>query len=220
VLDCRGGARIAYARLATGTLVVEPGHPLIAAVEAGVSPQERLDKAMRLALGAEYRGDIANNDLPHIHAAEMSRREQRLPRKDDRYRQYRALKRNGQHLPGVQITQGWRTLARDAGEPWADIALQLATFLRASGQPTKAIAVAQEALGDKRLGASQHETAMLATSHAGAWLDKFERKGGERADLLAARTAIGRAYAIEAERDHPEIQNVYGRLRALEDPQR
>jgi hypothetical protein len=107
------------------------------------------------------------------------------------------------------------------GEPWGDIAVALATHLRAADRPIAAIQSVEAALKDRTLGSTLHERAKLWTVEAASWLDRYERKGGEASDLVQARTAAGRVWNIEAERDHVEISNVYYRLKTFEaDPLR
>ncbi|PVM90077.1 hypothetical protein [Caulobacter endophyticus] len=205
------GQRMPFARLGKCQLIASPDHPVVPAIKACVSPLDRRDEDLRKVLGPMFPSSIAASDLPAIHAAELSRRENRLLDKDQRYRAFRALQHNKLHLHGLEIVQVWRAEAQARGLPWADIAFQLATFLRDGFHAAKA-AAAQEALDDPRAGASPAERARLATVQAGALIEKFTRRGGEQADLIAAWNAIGLAWAIEKERDHPEVRAVYRKL--------
>jgi hypothetical protein len=209
-----GRARIPFARLADCLLVAPVGHPAIAAIQACVSPDERLHDRMRDELGAEYPRTFASvADLEAIHAAEMARRQGKLPERALRGPWVRALKRNELYRQGAQLAQAWRDLAHAAGAPWSDIALHLAWFQRKAGHPNRAIETARDFWRSKA-PASQTEIAMLATVEAAACIDRFTRKGGAPPDLVEARRAAAKAYAI-APAD-PEIQAVYHRLRAIE----
>jgi hypothetical protein len=206
--------RIPFARLADCLLVAPVGHPAIAAVQACVSPEEQVHQRMIDALGPEYPRSFASvADLEAVHAAEMARREGKLPERALRGPWVRALKRNELHRQGARLAQSWRELANAVGAPWSDIALHLAWFQRQSGHPLRAIETARDFWLSKA-PASQTEIAMLATVEAAAWIDRFTRKGGAPADLVEARRAAAKAYAI-APAD-PEIQAVYHRLRAVE----
>lgn len=217
VLICgaeRGRTRIPFARLVDCLLVAPAGHPAIAAVQACVSPQEKVHNRMLDELGPEYPRAFASvADLEAVHAAEMARREGKLPERALRGPWVRALKRNALHRQGAQLAQAWRELANAAGAPWSDIALHLAWFQRHAGHPNRAIETARDFWRSKA-PASQTETAMLATVEAAAWIDRFTRKGGAPPDLVEARRAAAKAYAIAP--TDPEIQEVYHRLRAIE----
>ena len=210
----QGRTRIAFARLADCLLVAPAGHPVIAAIRACVSPQERVHDRMRDELGPEYPRAFASvADLEAVHAAEMARRAGLLPERALRGPWVRALKRNELHRQGAQLAQTWRELANAAGAPWSDIALHLAWFQRHAGHPNRAIETARDFWRSKA-PASQTETAMLATVEAAAWIDRFSRKGGAPPDLVEARRAAAKAYAIAP--TDPEIQAVYQRLRTIE----
>ncbi len=221
ILTCRGGRRIPFARLRTCQLVVALDHPLGARTDACITPEERKETALRAQLGPGYRGAINIADLEAVHAAEMARRARHLPDPDSRFRQFEALKANGLHLQGVGIAETWRDLARASGQPWGDIGLNLAKCLRETGQVAKAAEAAKEALDGKGSGATPRQRAMLATTRAASLIDKFERKGGEPADLVAAWNSIKQAWAIEAEHrnggepHNEEMHRVYGRLKAI-----
>ncbi|WP_165185597.1 hypothetical protein [Caulobacter soli] len=209
-----GRARIPFARLADCLLVAPVGHPAIAAVQACVSPEERAHNRMLDALGPEYPRAFASvADLEAVYAAEMARREGKLPDRALRGPWVRALKRNDLHRQGAQLAQSWRDLANAVGAPWSDIALHLAWFQRHAGHPNRAIETARDFWRSKA-PASQTEIAMLATVEAAALIDRFTRKGGAPPDLVEARRAAAKAYAI-APAD-PEIQAVYQRLKAIE----
>ncbi|KSB90753.1 hypothetical protein AS593_16900 [Caulobacter vibrioides] len=212
VVISEAGQRIPFARLGKSQLVAPSDHPVVPAIEACVSPLDRRDEDLRKALGPAFPHTIAASDLPAIHAAEISKRKGCLLDKDQRYKAFRALQHHGLHLQGLEIAQVWRAEAQAKGLPWADIAFQIVTFLRDGFHAAKAAAAAQEALDDPRAGASPSERARLATVQAGALIEKFTRRGGEKADLIAAWNAIGLAWAIEKERDHPEVKAVYRKL--------
>jgi hypothetical protein len=55
---------------------------------------------------------------------------------------------------------------------------------------------------------------MLSTVEAAAAIDRFTRKRGAPPDLVEARRAAAKAYAIAP--TDPEIQAVYQRLKAIE----
>ncbi|TAJ71490.1 MAG: hypothetical protein EPO51_14510 [Phenylobacterium sp.] len=221
-VDDRGEARIAFSRLSKGFPVVPPGHPLIAAVEAGLSLQERADREAQQEMGPEFAIQFTSSvDLNRVHAAVMAFRANRLPEEAERYDQFDALKRNRLYAQGARIAERWRDLAKAAGAPWADIALNLAWFLRVTEQPLRAISAVEEFWRARGPRPSPRLRAALATVEAAAYTDKFERRGGQRPDLVAAWNAIGRAWAIEAERDHPEVSSVYRRLEGFgPDPRR
>jgi hypothetical protein len=210
----KGRARIPFARLADCLLVAPGGHPAIAAIQACVSPDERVHARMLEDLGPEYPRSFASvADLEAVHAAEMARREGKLPERALRGPWVRALKRNELHRQGAQLAQSWRDLANAVGAPWSDIALHLAWFQRHAGHPIRAIETARDFWRSKA-PASQTEIAMLATVEAAAWIDRFTRKGGAPPDLVEARRAAAKAYAIAP--TDPEIQAVYQRLKAIE----
>jgi len=211
----KGRARFPFGRLSDGLLVAPTtDHPAVAAVTASVSPQERAHQRMREELGPEYPRPFATvADLEAVHAAEMARRAGKLPERALRGPWVRALKRNELHRQGAQLAQSWRELANGCGAPWSDIALHLAWFQRQAGHPNRAIETARDFWRSKA-PASQTETAMLATVEAAAWIDRFERKGGAAPDLVEARRAAAKAYAISP--TDPEIQTVYQRLKAAE----
>lgn len=210
----KGKIRIAFGRLADCLLVAPAGHPAIAAVKACVSPQEQAHQRMKAELGDEYPRPFASvADLEAVHAAETARRAGMLPERALRGPWVRALKRNELHRQGAQLAQAWRELANACGAPWSDIALHLAWFQRAAGQPNRAIETARDFWRSKA-PASQTEIAMLATVEAAAWIDRFDRKGGAAPDLVEARRAAAKAYAISP--TDPEIQLVYQRLKAAE----
>jgi hypothetical protein len=217
VLICaaeRGRTRIPFARLADCVLVAPAGHPAIAAVQACVSPEEKVHNRMLDELGPEYPRTFASvADLEAVHAAEMARRAGKLPERALRGPWVRALKRNELHRQGARLAQTWRELAHAVGAPWSDIALHLAWFQRHAGHPNRAIETARDFWRSKA-PASQTETAMLATVEAAAWIDRFARKGGAPPDLVEARRAAAKAYAIAP--TDPEIQAVYHRLKAME----
>ncbi|MBO9707761.1 MAG: hypothetical protein J7521_06080 [Caulobacter sp.] len=213
---CEGDARIriAFGRLPDCLLIAPKGHPVIVAVQACVSPQEAAHQRMKAELGEEYPRPFASvEDLEAVHAAETARREGKLPERALRGPWVRALKRNELHRQGAQLAQSWRQLANAAGAPWSDIALHLAWFQRHAGHPNRAIETARDFWASKA-AASQSEIAMLATVEAAAWIDRFERKGGAPPDLVEARRAAAKAYAINP--TDPEIKAVYGRLQAAE----
>jgi len=218
VLVCAHGkalVRIPFARLADCLLVAPEGHPAIAAVRACVSPQEQLHQRMKAELGEEYPKPFATvEDLEAVHAAEMARREGKLPERALRGPWVRALKRNELYRQGAQLAQAWRQLANGMGAPWSDIALHLAWFQRHAGHPNRAIETARDFWASKAV-ASQTEIAMLATVEAASWIDRFERKGGAPPDLVEARRAAAKAYAINP--TDAEIKAVYGRLQAIAD---
>jgi hypothetical protein len=165
-------------------------------------------------LGPEYPRAFASvADLEAVHAAEMARREGKLPERALRGPWVRALKRNELHRQGAQLSQSWRDLANAVGAPWSDIALHLAWFQRHAGHPIRAIETARDFWRSKA-PACQTEIAMLSTVEAAAWIDRFTRKGGAPPDLVEARRAAAKAYAIAP--TDPEIQAVYQRLKAIE----
>lgn len=210
-----GRVRIPFARLVDCLLVAPIDHPAIATVQACVSPQEKLHQRMKTELGDEYPRPFASvEDLEAVHAAEMARREGKLPERGLRGPWVRALKRNSLYRQGAQLAQSWRELANSLGAPWSDIALHLAWFQRHAGHPNRAIETARDFWASKAV-ASQTEIAMLATVEAAAWIDRFERKGGAPPDLAEARRAAAKAYAINT--TDPEIKAVYDRLRAAEE---
>jgi hypothetical protein len=223
-LICNGAAgvvRVPFGLIKAGLLLAPDDSLLHAAIEALVAPHERREAEMRRDLGPGYPFSLSSSDIPALHAAEMARRQDRLPDKFAREQQFFALKRNDLHHQAVEIAKTWRRLALSADQPWGDIAVALTTHLRATGHPTAAIQAVHQALEDRALRATQHEKAKLWTVEAASWLDKYARKGGEASDLAKARQVAARVWAIEAERDHVEISNVYGRLKALEtDPLR
>lgn len=209
-----GRTRIPFARLVDCLLVAPADHPAAAAVRACVSPQERAHQRMKAELGDEYPRPFASvEDLEAVHAAEMARREGKLPERALRGPWVRALKRNELYRQGAQLAQSWRDLAHELGAPWSDIALHLAWFQRHAGHPNRAIETVRDFWASKA-AASQTEIAMLATVEAASWIDRFERKGGAPPDLLEARRAAAKAYAINT--NDPEIRAVYDRLRAAE----
>jgi hypothetical protein len=213
--DGKSRARILFARLPDSLLVAPAGHPAIAAVQACVSPQEQVHQKMKAELGEEYPRPFASvEDLEAVHAAEMARREGKLPERALRGPWVRALKRNELHRQGAQLAQSWRELANGLGAPWSDIALHLAWFQRHAGHPNRAIETARDFWASKAV-ASQTEIAMLATVEAASWIDRFERKGGAPPDLVEARRAAAKAYAINT--TDPEIKAVYQRLQAIAD---
>lgn len=215
---CDGGkarVRIPFARLVDCLLIAPAGHPAIAAVRACVSPQEQRLQRMKAELGDEYPRPFASvDDLEAVHAAEMARRERKLPERALRGPWVRALKRNELYRQGAQLAQAWRELANGMGAPWSDIALHLAWFQRHAGHPNRAIETARDFWASKAV-ASQTEIAMLATVEAASWIDRFERKGGAPPDLVEARRAAAKAYAINT--TDPEIKAVYQRLQAIAD---
>ena len=216
-----GVERVPFGLIKNGRLHAPDGSPLIAAIEALVAPHERREAEMRRELSPGYPFSLSSSDVPVLHAAETARRQDRLPDKQARGQQVFALKRNDLHHQAVEIAKTWRRLALSMDQPWGDIAVALATHLRATGHPTAAIQVVHEALENRTLRATQHEKAKLWTVEAASWLDKYARKGGEAPDLVKARQVAARVWAIEAERDHVEISHVYERLKALEaDPLR
>ncbi len=213
ILVC-GRVRIPFARLVDCLLIAPDGHPAIAAIRACVSPQEQRHQRMKAELGEEYPRPFASvEDLEAVHAAEMARREGKLPERALRGPWVRALKRNALYRQGAQLAQAWRQLANGTGAPWSDIALHLAWFQRHAGHPNRAIETARDFWASKAV-ASQTEIAMLATVEAASWIDRFERKGGAPPDLVEARRAAAKAYAINP--TDPEIKAVYGRLQAAE----
>jgi hypothetical protein len=213
--DGKARVRIAFARLPDCLLVAPVGHPAVAAIQACVSPEEQRHQRLKIELGEEYPKPFASvDDLEVVHAAEMARREGKLPERALRGPWVRALKRNGLYRQGAQLAQSWRQLANAMGAPWSDIALHLAWFQRAAGHPNRAIETARDFWASKAV-ASQTETAMLATVEAASWIDRFERKGGAPPDLIEARRAAAKAYAINT--TDPEIKAVYQRLQAIAD---
>lgn len=213
--DGKTRVRIAFARLPDCLLVAPAGHPAIAAVQACVSPEEQRLQRMKAELGEEYPKPFASvDDLEAVHAAEMARREGKLPERALRGPWVRALKRNALYRQGAQLAQSWRQLANAMGAPWSDIALHLAWFQRAAGHPNRAIETARDFWASKA-PASQTEIAVLATVEAASWIDRFERKGGAPPDLVEARRAAAKAYAINT--TDPEIKAVYQRLQAIAD---
>lgn len=213
--DGKARVRIAFPRLPDCLLVAPTGHPAAAAIQACVSPEEQRLQRMKVELGEEYPKPFATvADLEAVHAAEMARREGKLPERALRGPWVRALKRNELHRQGAQLAQSWRQLANAIGAPWSDIALHLAWFQRHAGHPNRAIETARDFWASKA-AASQTEIAMLATVEAASWIDRFERKGGAPPDLVEARRAAARAYAINT--TDPEIKAVYQRLQAIAD---
>ena len=215
---CMGGkarVRIAFARLIDCLLVAPDGHPAVPAIRACVSPHEQRHLRMKAELGDEYPRPFASvEDLEAVHAAEMARREGKLPERALRGPWVRALKRNELYRQGAQLALSWRQLANGMGAPWSDIALHLAWFQRHAGHPNRAIETARDFWASKAV-ASQTEIAMLATVEAASWIDRFERKGGAPPDLVEARRAAAKAYAINP--TDPEIKAVYQRLQAIAD---
>lgn len=212
--DGKARVRIAFARLPDCLLIAPAGHAAIAAVRACVSPQEQAHQRMKAELGELYPKPFASpDDLEAVHAAEMARRDDKLPERALRGPWVRALKRNGLYMQGADLAQAWRRQAHAVGAPWSDIALHLAWFQRQAGHPNRAIETARDFWGSKA-AASQTEIAMLATVEAASWIDRFERKGGAPPDLIEARRAAAKAYAINT--NDPEIKAVYDRLRAAE----
>lgn len=210
-----GRLRIPFARLVDCLLVAPAEHQVVAAVRACVSPQEKLHQQMKTELGEEYPRPFASvEDLEAVHAAEMARREGKLPERALRGPWVRALKRNELYRQGAQLAQSWRQLANSMDAPWSDIALHLAWFQRHAGHPNRAIETARDFWASKAI-ASQTEIAMLATVEAASWIDRFERKGGAPPDLIEARRAAAKAYAINT--TDPEIKAVYQRLQAIAD---
>lgn len=206
--------RIAFARLPDCLLIAPTGHSAIAAIQACVSPQEQAHQKMKAELGELYPKPFATiEDLEAVHAAEMARREGKLPESALRGPWVRALKRNELHRQGADLAQAWRQQANALGAPWSDIALHLAWFQRHAGHPNRAIETVRDFWLSKA-AASQTEIAMLATVEAASWIDRFERKGGAPPDLVEARRAAAKAYAINT--TDPEIKAVYDRLRAAE----
>jgi hypothetical protein len=130
--DGKARVRIAFARLPDCLLVAPVGHPAVAAIQACVSPEEqRHQRLMRSSWVEEYPKPFASvDDLEVVHAAEMARREGKLPERALRGPWVRALKRNGLYRQGAQLAQSWRQLANAMGAPWSDIALHLAWFQR------------------------------------------------------------------------------------------
>lgn len=216
-----GVVRVPLGLVRNGRLHAPDDSPLVAAIEALVAPHERREAEMRRDLGPGYPFSVSSSDIPTLHAAEMARRQDLLPDKQARERQFFALKRNDLHHQAVEVAKVWRRLASSRDEPWGDIAVALAAHLRATGHPVAAIQTVHETLEDRTLRATQHEKAKLWTVEAASWLDRYARKGGEASDLAKARQVAARVWAMEAEREHVEISHVYDRLKALEaDPLR
>lgn len=214
-VDGKARVRIAFARLPDCLLIAPADHPVVAAVQACVSPQEQAHQRMKAELGELYPKPFATvEDLEAVHAAEMARREGKLPERALRGPWVRALKRNALYMQGADLAQTWRRQAHALGAPWSDIALHLAWFQRHAGHPNRAIETARDFWTSKAV-ASQTEIAMLATVEAASWIDRFERKGGAPPDLVEARRAAAKAYAINT--TDPEIKAVYDRLRAAEE---
>ena len=210
-----GRVRIPFPRLVDCLLVAPADHPVVAAIRACVSPEELRLQRMKTELGEEYPKPFASvEDLEAIHTAEMARREGKLPERALRGPWVRALKRNELYRQGAQLALSWRQLANAMGAPWSDIALHLAWFQRHAGHPNRAIETARDFWASKAV-ASQTEIAMLATVEAASWIDRFERKGGAPPDLIEARRAAAKAYAINT--TDPEIKAVYQRLQAIAD---
>jgi|GEM_PF-1525127 len=210
-----GRVRIPFPRLVDCLLVAPADHPAVPAIRACVSPEEQRLQRLKAELGDEYPRPFASvEDLETVHAAEMARREGKLPERALRGPWVRALKRNELYRQGAQLAQSWRELAHSLGAPWSDIALHLAWFQRHAGHPNRAIETARDFWASKAV-ASQTEIAMLATVEAASWIDRFERKGGAPPDLVEARRAAAKAYAINT--TDPEIKAVYQRLQAIAD---